>query len=32
NSLPDYLDPSDPSKTREGHPAPRRAILVARKP
>ncbi|OIQ26706.1 tRNA 5-methoxyuridine(34)/uridine 5-oxyacetic acid(34) synthase CmoB [uncultured Vibrio sp.] len=32
NSLPDYLDPNDPSKTREGHPAPRRAILVAKKP
>ncbi|MDR9827634.1 tRNA 5-methoxyuridine(34)/uridine 5-oxyacetic acid(34) synthase CmoB [Vibrio sp. FNV 38] len=32
NSLPNYLDPSDPSKTVEGHPAPRRAILVANKP
>ncbi|MCK6261949.1 tRNA 5-methoxyuridine(34)/uridine 5-oxyacetic acid(34) synthase CmoB [Vibrio sp. ZSDE26] len=32
NSLPDYLDPNDPTKTREGHPAPRRAILVANKP
>ncbi|WP_102313442.1 tRNA 5-methoxyuridine(34)/uridine 5-oxyacetic acid(34) synthase CmoB [Vibrio cyclitrophicus] len=32
NSLPDYLDPNDPSKTVEGHPAPRRAILVATKP
>lgn len=32
NSLPDYLDPNDPSKTVEGHPAPRRAILVAKKP
>ncbi|CAM3675601.1 tRNA (mo5U34)-methyltransferase [Vibrio aerogenes CECT 7868] len=31
NSLPDYLDPADPSKTVEGYPAPRRAILVARK-
>ncbi|PJC87682.1 tRNA 5-methoxyuridine(34)/uridine 5-oxyacetic acid(34) synthase CmoB [Vibrio sp. HA2012] len=31
NSLPDYLDPKDPSKTVEGYPAPRRAILVARK-
>ena len=28
-SLEDYLDPSDPSKTIEGHPAPRRAILSA---
>ncbi|OXE29836.1 hypothetical protein CA163_26525, partial [Vibrio parahaemolyticus] len=32
NSLPDYLDPNDPSKTVEGYPAPRRAVLVARKP
>ncbi|WP_264875876.1 tRNA 5-methoxyuridine(34)/uridine 5-oxyacetic acid(34) synthase CmoB [Vibrio agarivorans] len=32
NSLPDYLDPNDPSRTVEGHPAPRRAILVANKP
>ncbi|OEE36576.1 tRNA 5-methoxyuridine(34)/uridine 5-oxyacetic acid(34) synthase CmoB [Vibrio genomosp. F10 str. ZF-129] len=32
NSLPDYLDPNDASKTREGHPAPRRAILIANKP
>ncbi|MBT0115510.1 tRNA 5-methoxyuridine(34)/uridine 5-oxyacetic acid(34) synthase CmoB [Vibrio alginolyticus] len=31
NSLPDYLDPNDPSKTVEGYPAPRRAVLVARK-
>lgn len=32
NSLPEYLDPEDPSKTIEGYPAPRRAILIARKP
>lgn len=32
NSLPDYLDPNDPSKTVEGYPAPRRAILVAKNP
>ncbi|CAH8195142.1 tRNA 5-methoxyuridine(34)/uridine 5-oxyacetic acid(34) synthase CmoB [Vibrio aestuarianus] len=32
NSLPDYLDPNDPTKTVEGYPAPRRAILVAKKP
>lgn len=32
NSLPDYLDPTDPSKTVEGYPAPRRAIIVAKKP
>ncbi len=31
-SLPDFLDPDDPSRTREGYPAPRRAVLVARKP
>ena len=30
-SLPDFLDPNDPSRTREGHPAPRRAVLVATK-
>ena len=30
-SLPDFLDPDDPGRTREGHPAPRRAVLVARK-
>ncbi len=32
NSLPDYLDPNDPSKTVEGYPAPKRAILIAKKP
>ncbi len=32
NSLPDYLDPLDSSKTVEGYPAPRRAILIANKP
>lgn len=31
-SLADYLDPNDPSKTIEGHPAPIRAILIADKP
>ena len=31
-SLPDFLDPDDHSLTREGYPAPRRAVLVARKP
>lgn len=30
-SLSDFLDPSDPKKTIEGHPAPRRFALVARK-
>jgi tRNA (mo5U34)-methyltransferase len=31
-SLEDYLDPADKTKTVEGYPAPIRAILVARKP
>jgi len=31
-SLKDFLDPDDLSKTVEGLPAPRRAILVARRP
>ncbi|WP_020408477.1 tRNA 5-methoxyuridine(34)/uridine 5-oxyacetic acid(34) synthase CmoB [Hahella ganghwensis] len=31
-SLKDFLDPNDLSKTIEGYPAPRRAILVADKP
>ncbi len=29
-SLADYLDPDDASKTIEGHPAPKRAIMIAR--
>ncbi|MBN2703570.1 MAG: tRNA 5-methoxyuridine(34)/uridine 5-oxyacetic acid(34) synthase CmoB [Pontiellaceae bacterium] len=28
-SLPDFLDPSDASKTIEGHPAPQRAVVIA---
>jgi len=28
-SLPDFLDPADPTKTVEGHPAPKRAVVVA---
>ncbi len=32
NSLPDFLDPLDQSKTIEGLPAPRRAIFVAEAP
>ena len=32
NSLEDFLDPTDPSKTIEGYPAPKRAVLVAKKP
>ncbi|MFC3609144.1 tRNA 5-methoxyuridine(34)/uridine 5-oxyacetic acid(34) synthase CmoB [Stutzerimonas tarimensis] len=31
-SLPDFLDPQDHSRTLEGLPAPTRAILLARKP
>lgn len=31
-SLADFLDPADSSRTREGYPAPRRAVLIARKP
>lgn len=31
-SLPDFLDPKDHSKTIEGLPAPMRAVLIARKP
>jgi tRNA (mo5U34)-methyltransferase len=31
-SLRDYLDPADHSKTVEGLPAPRRAVIVGRKP
>ena len=31
-SLPDFLDASNSARTREGYPAPRRAVLMARKP
>ena len=31
-SLADFLDPHDPSKTREGYPAPRRAVVMAERP
>ncbi|MCS3430436.1 tRNA 5-methoxyuridine(34)/uridine 5-oxyacetic acid(34) synthase CmoB [Klebsiella sp. BIGb0407] len=31
-SLSDFLDPNDVSKTVEGYPAPVRAVLIARKP
>ncbi|KUJ84620.1 tRNA 5-methoxyuridine(34)/uridine 5-oxyacetic acid(34) synthase CmoB [Microbulbifer flavimaris] len=31
-SLADFLDPDDPAKTIEGHPAPKRAVLVANAP
>ncbi|QJD28604.1 tRNA 5-methoxyuridine(34)/uridine 5-oxyacetic acid(34) synthase CmoB [Methylococcus geothermalis] len=31
-SLPDFLDPEDSSRTVEGHPAPRRAIFLAEAP
>ena len=30
-SLKDFLDPNDPSKTIEGYPAPERTILIAKK-
>jgi len=32
HSLADFLDPEDPSRTIEGYPAPRRAILLAEAP
>lgn len=28
-SLEDFLDPDDPTKTREGYPSPRRAVILA---
>lgn len=31
-SLADFLDPLDPERTREGLPAPRRAVMLARRP
>ncbi|WP_193164465.1 tRNA 5-methoxyuridine(34)/uridine 5-oxyacetic acid(34) synthase CmoB [Microbulbifer hainanensis] len=31
-SLADFLDPESPDKTAEGHPAPKRAVLVAKAP
>jgi tRNA (mo5U34)-methyltransferase len=31
-SLAEFLDPNDPTKTIEGYPAPRRALLIANKP
>lgn len=31
-SLADFLDPDDLSKTREGYPAPRRAVIIAQRP
>lgn len=31
-SLSDYLDPNDRTKTAEGYPAPKRAIIIAEKP
>lgn len=32
HSLPQFLDPQNPALTAEGHPAPRRAVVVARRP
>lgn len=31
-SLRDFLDPSDPTRTVEGYPAPRRAVFIAKRP
>lgn len=31
-SLEDFLDPEDQTKTREGYPSPRRAVILAEKP
>lgn len=31
-SLADFLDPEDPTRTREGYPAPRRAVVIAKVP
>jgi tRNA (mo5U34)-methyltransferase len=31
-SLAEFLDPQDPTKTIEGYPAPIRAVLIAKKP
>lgn len=31
-SLADFLDPADPSRTVEGHPAPVRAVMLAERP
>ncbi|MDI5890833.1 tRNA 5-methoxyuridine(34)/uridine 5-oxyacetic acid(34) synthase CmoB [Halomonas rhizosphaerae] len=31
-SLADFLDPADSTRTREGHPAPRRAVVLANRP
>ncbi len=32
HSLPQFLDPGDPSRTVEGHPAPLRAVFIAESP
>ncbi len=32
HSLPDFLDPNNPERTAEGHPAPLRAVIVAEAP
>lgn len=32
NSLADFLDPNDPSRTIEGYPGPKRATIIAEKP
>lgn len=32
HSLVDFLDPDNPSKTKEGYPRPKRAVMIANKP
>jgi tRNA (mo5U34)-methyltransferase len=32
HSLRNFLDPDNPMKTVEGHPAPRRTVITARRP
>jgi tRNA (mo5U34)-methyltransferase len=32
HSLAEFLDPEDPSRTLEGYPAPRRALVLAETP
>lgn len=32
HSLADFLDPEDPTRTVEGHPAPRRGLFIAHRP
>ena len=32
HSLPEFLDPNDPNRTVEGHPAPKRGLFIAQRP